>query len=95
MANWKLHKYYRKVCVSMIKDRINQLNICPFLLNNNQTHGLIKSLTRTKSTSLFDNKEFLEFLEEVWCIGAHIGIYIPEPNENQNGNQGNNTIDRD
>ncbi|MCY4781461.1 hypothetical protein ORI89_17525 [Sphingobacterium sp. UT-1RO-CII-1] len=23
----------------------------------------------------------MEFLENVWCIGAHIGIVIPDPNE--------------
>lgn len=90
MANWKLHKYYRKVCVGMIKDKLNELKACPFLLNNTQTHSLIKSLTKTESTAFYDNKQYLEFLEHVWCIGAHLDIYIPEPNEIPNGNKANN-----
>jgi len=81
MANWKLHKYYRGMVLDMIRDRLNYLEACPFLLTKTQTHNLIKSLTKAKSTALMDNKQFLEYLEEVWCIGAHLGIYIPEPNE--------------
>lgn len=81
MANWKLHKYYRGVCLEQIKDRLNHLEACPFYLNKTQAHILLKTITNSKSTAMMDNKQFLEFLEEVWCIGAHLGIYIPEPNE--------------
>lgn len=81
MASWELHKYYRGLCLPMIKSRLNHLKACSFRLTNIQTHQLIKWLTNTETTAKFDNKQYLEFLEQVWCIGAHIGVTIPDPNE--------------
>ena len=95
MANWKLHKYYRGVVLENIRDRLNELEACPFSLNKTQTHLLLKIITKAKSTALMDNKQFLEYLEEVWCIGAHIGIYIFEPNEERNADTSNINLDND
>ncbi|GHE35128.1 hypothetical protein GCM10017764_17950 [Sphingobacterium griseoflavum] len=51
------------------------------VLSDSDTHSIIKTLTGWPSAGSFTNKQFLEFLEEIWCIGAHLGIYIPYPNE--------------
>lgn len=75
-----LNDYYWGVCVEMIKDRLNYLKACLFLLDKDDTHYIIKTVTQTQSTAKLDNKQFLEFIEEVWCIGAHLGIIIPDPN---------------
>lgn len=82
MANWKLHKYYRGVCIRMIRDRLNDLKACSIPLSDSDTHYLMKSITKTESTAKMDNKQFLEFIEEIWCIGAHLGIIIPDPPNN-------------
>lgn len=81
MASWELHKYYRGVVLPMLKERLNELKICTFKITNLDAHQLIKILTKTKTTANLDNKDYLLFLEEVWCIGAHLGIVIPNPNE--------------
>jgi|GEM_PF-2026703 len=81
MANWKLHKYYRGLVLVMIKDRINYLVSGPYFLSESDTHSLLKIVTKAPSNAKMDNKQFLEFLEEVCCIGAHLGIYIPFPDE--------------
>lgn len=79
-----LNKYYWGVCIEMIKDRLNSLEACPYFLSADETHELIKIITKISTTTTMNNKEFLEFLEEVWCIGSHLEIYIPEPNEKNN-----------
>lgn len=50
-------------------------------LSDSDTHSIIKTMTGWPSSGSFTNNQFLEFLEEIWCIGAHLGIYIPYPNE--------------
>lgn len=82
MANWKLHKYYRGVVLPLIKDRLNELQACPFyLLSDIETHTVLKTVTKIDSHSNLDNKQFLLFLEEVYCIAAHLDLFIPDPNE--------------
>lgn len=81
MASHKLHKYYRGIVIPQLKDRLNQLKVCPFLLEDDDVHILVKGITRTVSTANFDNTSFNLFLEQVWCWGAHLGIYINDPNE--------------
>lgn len=74
-------KYYWGVVIPQIKDRLNELKVCPFLLDQDDTHLLVKSITKTPSTAKLTNKKYLIFLEKVWCLGAHLGIYISNPNE--------------
>lgn len=81
MANWKLHKYYRGLVLVMIKDRLNYLVSGSYLLSDSDTHSLLKIVTKSPSNAKMDNKQFLEFLEEVCCIGSYLGIYIPFPDE--------------
>lgn len=82
MANWKLHKYYRGVVLPLIKGRLNELKACPFyLLSDIDTHIVLKTITRTESHSSIGNKQFLLYLEEVYCIAAHLDLVIPDPNE--------------
>lgn len=84
MANWKLHRYYRGVVVPRIKDRLNELQACPFLvLDTHLTHQVLKSITKIESHSKLDNKQFLLFLEEIFCIAAHLDLVIPDPNESE------------
>lgn len=81
MASHKLHKYYRGIVIPQLKDRLNQLKVCPFLLEDDDVHIIVKGITKTVSTANFDNTSFNLFLEQVWCWGAHLGIYIDDPNE--------------
>lgn len=82
MANYKLHRYYRGVVIPKIKDRLNELKACPFyFLNDTETHSVLKAITKTESHSQIDNKQFLLFLEEVFCIAAHLDLIIPDPNQ--------------
>lgn len=81
MANWKLHKYYRGFCLPTIRSRLIQLNACSPILKDDDIHEVLKSITKTPSNAELDNKQFLEFLEQVWCIGAHLDIYLPYPEE--------------
>ncbi len=81
MASYKMVKYYWGVAIPQIKDRLNQLKVCPFLLDETDTHVLVKGITKTKTTAGLTNTDFLLFLEKVWCWGAHLGIYISNPNE--------------
>lgn len=83
MASYKMVKYYWGVVIPQIKDRLNQLKVCPFLLDETDTHILVKGITKTKTTAKLTNKDFLLFLEKVWCWGAHLGIYISNPNEEE------------
>lgn len=79
MANWKLHKYYRSYVLTVITDRLNYLVEPAVLLNKDDVHGILKQITKTKSTKELDNKEYLLFLEEVYCIAAHLDLIIKEP----------------
>lgn len=81
MASWKIHKYYRGVVLVMLTDRLNDLMSLPYLLTTLDVHSIIKQITKTKSTANFNDSEFNYFLEKVWCIGSHIGVNIPDPNE--------------
>lgn len=92
MASYKLHRYYRGVILPQIKDRLNELQACPFyFLSDCDTHGVLKSVTKIESHSKLDNKQFLLFLEEVFCIAAHLDLVIPDPNES-NYEQEDNTF---
>lgn len=80
MANWKLHKYYRSYILHTITDRLNELKCAyPYILSVDDTHEVLKKITKTKSTKELDNKEFLLFLEEVYCIAAHLDLIISDP----------------
>lgn len=81
MANWKLHKYYRGFCLPTIRIRLIQLEACSPILSDDDVHEILKSITKTPSNAELTNKQFLEFLEQVWCIGAHLDIYLPYPEE--------------
>src|SRR5690606_10190273 len=84
MANWKLHKAYRSYILTMITERLNEL-VEPFpLLDNEDVHIILKTITKIKSHGEIDNKQFLLFLEEVFCIAAHLDLVIPDPNEYEN-----------
>lgn len=81
MANWKLHKYYRGFCLPTIRSRLIQLQACSPILSDDDVHEILKSITDTPSNAELTNKQFLEFLEQIWCIGAHLDIYLPYPEE--------------
>lgn len=81
MANWKLHKYYRGFCLPTIRSRLIQLQACSPILSDDDVHEILKSITGTPSNAELTNKQFLEFLEQIWCIGAHLDIYLPYPEE--------------
>lgn len=81
MANWKLHKYYRGFCLPTIRSRLIQLNACTHILKDDDVHELLKRVTNTPSNAGLSNKEFLDFLEQIWCIAAHLDIYLPYPEE--------------
>lgn len=81
MANWKLHKAYRGYILPMITERLNYLVRPLPLLTNHDVHSILKTITKVESHSKSDNKQFLIFLEEVFCIAAHLDLVIPDPNE--------------
>lgn len=94
MANWKLHKAYRSYILTMITERLNEL-VEPFpFLENQDVHIILKTITKIESHGKVDNKQFLLFLEEVFCIAAHLDLIIPDPNEYDN-EQKNTRISRD
>jgi len=81
MANWKLHKAYRGYILQMITDRLNEL-VDPFpLLTKDDVHLVLKKVTDTESHQKLDNTSFNLYLEEVFCIAAHLDLVIPDPNE--------------
>lgn len=80
MATWNLHKYYRSYILHKITDRLNELKCAyPYVLSKDDVHEVLKQITKTKSTKELDNKEYLLFLEEVYCIASYLELIINDP----------------